>query len=252
MSTAIALDHVALRFAGGTVALNDLSLALEAGSFTALVGPSGCGKSSVLRVIAGLLAPSAGTVSRPAGRVGFVFQEPTLLAWRSVYDNVALPLRLQKLAEPTRAARVQEALHLVGLTARAGALPRQLSGGMKMRVSLARALAQQPEILLMDEPFGALDELTRNRLDDDLLGIWQARRPTVLFVTHSMSEAAYLAERVVVMRGDGQLGDDIAVARPEAMSGFRASPAYQTAYQAVAAALGHELNDAPAQKGDTP
>ena len=247
----VILNNVSLRFADkaakasgatGVAAIAALNMQFAQGSFTALVGPSGCGKTTLLRLIAGLLTPTSGTLTKPNGRVGFVFQTPVLLAWRNVRDNVALPLKMQNIAPHEIATRTQAALQLVGLESRDTALPRELSGGMKMRVSLARALVQQPDILLMDEPFGALDELTRHKLDDELLAIWRARRCTIIFVTHSMSEAAYLAEQVMVLTKRGQLASQIAIDHPhngEDFRDFRASPAYHAAYQAIANALGH-------------
>ena len=170
--TALALNEAGLVYDNGFAALRDISVQFARGSFTALVGPSGCGKSSLLRLLAGLEQPSIGSVTGLAqSDIGFVFQEPTLLAWRSVADNIALPLKIEGHAQSEIEARRDEALQLVGLTDFANALPRQLSGGMKMRVSLARASAKRPPVLLMDEPFAALDELTRFRLDDDLRAI---------------------------------------------------------------------------------
>ena len=173
MTAALSLAQIRLRYDNGYLALNDLWADFESGSFTALVGPSGCGKSSLLRVMAGLLPIEAGRIEAPAQKdIGFVFQEPTLMAWRSVYDNVALPLRIAGIAPIDVAMRTEEALALVGLSNHLKALPRELSGGMRMRVSLARALAKRPPVLLMDEPFAALDEITRFKLDDDLRAIW--------------------------------------------------------------------------------
>ena len=237
----VKLENVRVRFARSGMAIDNFSAAFQAGSFTALVGASGCGKSTLLRLIAGLQAPSAGKIDGAGDKkIGFVFQEPTLLAWRSVRDNIALPLRIQGLGREQIGVRLDEVLTLVGLASRADAVPRELSGGMKMRVSLARALAQQPDVLLMDEPFGALDELARHRLDDELRAIWQQRKCTIIFVTHSMSEAAYLAERVLVIRGAGQLQEEVTIERGAAESDFRTRPAFHEACRAIAAALGHE------------
>ncbi len=240
MPHAVKLENICVRFRRGVEVFDGFSAQFATGSFTALVGPSGCGKSTLLRLIAGLLQPCSGTLSTMAGQIGFVFQEPTLLAWRSVRDNIVLPLRMQGASSAEIKSRTDEALSLVGLSERADAVPRELSGGMKMRVSLARALAQQPDVLLMDEPFGALDELTRQRLDDDLLAIWRQYKCTVLFVTHSLSEAAYLAEHVLVMRADGRLADTITIDKADTPTDFRASPAYHAAYRAIASGLGHE------------
>jgi NitT/TauT family transport system ATP-binding protein len=177
------------------------------GEFVSLLGPSGCGKSTALRLIAGLSEPTSGTVgiSKPAGQarpghsIGFVFQEPTLMPWTSVRENVRLPLKLAHAPAAEANARIDEALTQVGLTEFADAYPRELSGGMKMRVSLARALVTDPDILLMDEPFAALDEITRFRLNNDLLALWRNLRKTIIFVTHSVFESVYLSQRVIVM-----------------------------------------------------
>ena len=244
MNEILSLDKAQMRYGDGTRALDGLSLDFPSASFTALVGPSGCGKSTALRLLAGLLAPTGGNVTIPTrDQIGFVFQDPTLLAWKSAYDNIALPL---KIAGHTRAdinQRVGYALDLVGLSGRGAALPRELSGGMKMRVSLARALASEPRILLLDEPFAALDELTRLRLDDDLLRIWQQNKCTVVFVTHSISESAYLAERVAVLTNTGQLAHIENLPAPATRQGFRSAPAFQQAMGNIAAALGHNFGD---------
>ena len=232
-----------MQFGDGTTALDRLSLDFPASSFTALVGPSGCGKSTALRLLAGLLAPTGGSVTRPArDQIGFVFQDPTLLAWKSAYDNVALPLKIAGHTHADIDQRVTNALDLVGLSWRGTALPRELSGGMKMRVSLARALVSEPRILLLDEPFAALDELTRLRLDDDLLRIWQQNKCTVVFVTHSISESAYLAERVGVLTRTGQLAHIENLSPPASHEDFRSSPAFHQAVSNIAAALGHDLS----------
>jgi NitT/TauT family transport system ATP-binding protein len=172
-----------------------------------LLGPSGCGKSTALRILAGLSEPTAGAVEWPAAdksgrsesRIGFVFQEPTLMPWTSVFNNVALPLRLKRASAANTVERVHAVLDRVGLREFAHAYPRELSGGMRMRVSIARALITEPRLLLLDEPFAALDEITRFMLNDDLLRMWQALRTTVVFVTHSVFESVYLSSRVVVM-----------------------------------------------------
>jgi NitT/TauT family transport system ATP-binding protein len=179
-----------------------ISLHVGPGEFVSLLGASGCGKSTVLRLAAGLEAPSRGSVAVPhgaGGDVAFVFQEPTLMPWASVFDNVWLPLRLAGQRRAAAAARVQEALATVGLSTFAEAYPAQLSGGMKMRASIARALVTRPQVLLMDEPFAALDDLTRSRLNADLLAWWAAQRLAALFVTHNIAEAVFLSSRVLVM-----------------------------------------------------
>jgi NitT/TauT family transport system ATP-binding protein len=204
----VALTGVAKRFASGTLALDDLDLAITRGEFVALLGPSGCGKSTALRLIAGLGVPSRGTVSwsgdTPGSRrngleIGFVFQDPTLMPWSTVAHNVALPLELAGIPRDAREKRVAAALEKVGLSGFRDAFPRELSGGMKMRVSIARGLVTDPPLLLMDEPFAALDEITRFKLNDDLVALWRAVRNTVVFVTHSVFESVYLSSRIVVM-----------------------------------------------------
>lgn len=198
----VSLSEVSLTFESGILALSSVSLSLKRGEFVAVVGPSGCGKSSLLRLVAGLQEASHGTVHRESARrraCGFVFQDATLMPWASVYDNVWLPLRLQGVGREHAQARIMPLLQSVGLAEFAEALPAELSGGMRMRASIARALAAEPELLLMDEPFAALDEYTRQRLNIELLQWWQARQLGVLFVTHSVSEAIFLSQRVVLM-----------------------------------------------------
>ena len=202
----VALDGVGKIFANGVVALEGLSLDVRSGEFVSLLGPSGCGKSTALRIIAGLSEPTSGRVAwleaeaEAAGprRIGFVFQEPTLMPWATVAANVRLPLKLAG-TQPDAPARVTAALERVGLAGFAQSYPRELSGGMKMRASIARALVTEPKFLLMDEPFAALDEITRFRLNDDLLALWRSLRKTVVFVTHSVFESVYLSQRIVVM-----------------------------------------------------
>jgi NitT/TauT family transport system ATP-binding protein len=190
-------------FGPGQTVIDGLYLDVARGSFVALLGPSGCGKSTLLRLVAGLDRPDAGTVTleRPAGapRVGFVFQDAHLMPWRTVLDNAALPLELAGAARSDRHEAAQRALADLGLAESTRKLPHELSGGMKMRVSLARALVVKPDLLLLDEPFAALDEMTRQRLDDQLRALWARLGLTVLFVTHSVDEAAYLAERAIVL-----------------------------------------------------
>ncbi len=205
-SPLLRLQDITHLYGGGKgrtlLALDGVSLEVGHGDFLSLLGPSGCGKSTLLRLIAGLETPSSGAIAWPDGKpvpgdIGFVFQEPTLMPWASVADNVRLPLRLtRRRAMP---ADIQAVLDLVGLRDFAGAYPRELSGGMKMRAALARALVTRPRLLLLDEPFAALDEITRFKLNEDLLRIWRERRCTVIFVTHSVFEAAFLSQRVAVM-----------------------------------------------------
>ena len=240
MTKALSLAQIRLRYDNGFLALDDIWADFESGSFTALVGPSGCGKSSLLRIMAGLLPMEAGhRVAPPQGDIGFVFQEPTLMAWKNVYDNVALPLRIAGIAPMDIAMRTEEALALVRLSDRAKALPRELSGGMKMRVSLARALAKRPPLLLMDEPFAALDELTRFKLDDDLRDIWQRQKCTIVFVTHSVTEAAYLAERALVMQS-GRITSHITIPQNRGTGDFRSHADFHQACHDIGTALGHE------------
>jgi NitT/TauT family transport system ATP-binding protein len=235
----VELSDARKQFANGTLALDHFNFTLGNGEFVALLGPSGCGKSTVLRLIAGLTAPSRGAVrrawdgDRKANRrasppVSCVFQEPTLMPWASVWNNVFLPLRLQGERRAAATARVSEALSLVGLSEFARAYPRELSGGMKMRASIARALVTRPQLLLLDEPFAALDEITRSRLNDDVLALWREQRWSVLFITHSVYEAVYLSTRVVVMSPrPGRVVDEIAIDLPEVRTaGTRSSPRY--------------------------
>ncbi len=219
-SPIISLRHVGKTFARGTVALEGFDLAVGEGEFVSLLGPSGCGKSTALRIIAGLSAPTAGTVAwadtrHEAGRIGFVFQEPTLMPWANVAANVRLPLTLAHAEETATGAAVAQALARVGLTDFAGAYPRELSGGMKMRASIARALVTDPQLLLMDEPFAALDEITRFKLNNDLLTLWQMLKRTVIFVTHSVFESVFLSQRIVVMTPrPGRVFAEIAIPAP--------------------------------------
>lgn len=210
----IALEGVGKRFANGIEALSGLSLTVGEGEFVSLLGSSGCGKSTALRLAAGLLAPDTGQVVYPAGRpeIGFVFQEPTLMPWADALTNTRLPLDLKHVPRDEAHARAAAALARVGLKGFERAYPRELSGGMKMRVSLARALVAAPKLLLLDEPFAALDEITRNALGDDLVRLWREDRLTVLFVTHSVSESSYLSQRVLVMTPrPGRIASDIAL-----------------------------------------
>jgi NitT/TauT family transport system ATP-binding protein len=203
----VALRGVGKTFANGTQALDGLDLDVRPGEFLSVLGPSGCGKSTALRLIAGLAEPSRGTITweggarRPTNRhdIGFVFQEPTLMPWATVARNVALPLRLRGTPAWDAAPRIAAALDRVGLASFRDSYPRELSGGMKMRVSIARALVTDPKLLLMDEPFAALDEITRFKLNDDLIALSGALAKTVVFVTHSVFESVYLSRRIVVM-----------------------------------------------------
>jgi NitT/TauT family transport system ATP-binding protein len=238
----LTLANVTKRFPSGVTALEDASFALAQGEFLALVGPSGCGKSTALRLIAGLSEPNAGTIvwageKRPA--LGFVFQDAALMPWASVEKNVRLPLELEGLDEARIKTRTHETLDLVGLSSFAQSYPRELSGGMRMRVSIARALAAEPSILLMDEPFAALDELTRERLNDDLRALWAKKKLTVVFVTHSIYESVYLASRaLVVSPRPGRVIADIAMQDPLARDpDYRLSALYAERCRKLRAAL---------------
>lgn len=228
----LALRDVGKVFSNGVTALSDVDLAIGEGDFLSLLGPSGCGKSTALRLIAGLSTPTSGVLdwrgSIDRSNIGFVFQEPTLLPWANVFDNVWLPLRLKGVSRAKAEPAVIEMLARVHLTGFENAVPRELSGGMKMRVSIARAMVTKPRILLMDEPFAALDEITRFKLNNDLLELWQDERFTVVFVTHSVFESVFLSNRVVVMaarpgRVHAELAIDAPYPRDEA---FRTSPDY--------------------------
>ncbi|HBM89606.1 MAG: ABC transporter ATP-binding protein [Parvibaculaceae bacterium] len=245
----LTLSGVSKSYNGDTPAVADVSLSIERGSFVSLVGPSGCGKSTLLRLIAGLLQPSHGTLDWEDGErpndLGFVFQDATLLPWASAFDNVYLPLKLKGLSRDDADRRVKDALARVGLADASDKLPRELSGGMRMRVSIARALVTEPPVLLMDEPFAALDEFTREKLDDDLLTLWRDLGWTVIFVTHSVYESVYLSERILVMSsgshgsgGPGQIADDVRIDAPYPRGlPFRQSSAYFDHCKGVSTAL---------------
>ncbi|MBL8701185.1 MAG: ABC transporter ATP-binding protein [Alphaproteobacteria bacterium] len=241
----VRLEKVGRRFANGTEALAGVDLDIRAGSFTTLLGPSGCGKSTILRLIAGLLAPSSGAIAWPGGAaatpgdIGFVFQEPTLMPWSTALGNVMLPLELARVDRAQATARAMAALQAVGLAGFERAVPRELSGGMQMRVSIARAMVTEPRLLLMDEPFAALDEITRGRLNDDLLALWASRRFTCILVTHSVYESVYLAQRIVVMSArPGRVVADLVVDAPYPRDpGFRLSEPYAEHCRRASAAL---------------
>jgi NitT/TauT family transport system ATP-binding protein len=231
----VSLREITKIFSNGVTALAGFDLDVFAGEFVSLLGPSGCGKSTVLRLIADLAQPTGGSVTWPGstdhdhrGEIGFVFQDPTLMPWADVADNVWLPLRLRGVSRPDARDRIAESLALVGLSDFANAYPRELSGGMRMRVSIARALSLKPRLLLMDEPFAALDEIARFRLNDDLLRLQGDLRCTIVFVTHSVYESAYLSSRIAVMSSrPGRIVADIRGEAPGPRSKeFRTSARY--------------------------
>jgi NitT/TauT family transport system ATP-binding protein len=236
----LSVQGLAKRYADGVTALAGVDFSVEAGAFVSVLGPSGCGKSTLLRLIAGLLAPDSGSINwrgeRPA--LGFVFQEPTLMPWADALANARLPLDLKKMARADADARARACLKRLGLAGFEKSVPRQLSGGMRMRVSIARALAAAPKVLLMDEPFAALDEPTRQALNDDLLALAREDGITVLFVTHSITESAYLSDRVLVMTArPGRIAADIALPRSAKGEAFRLSPQFADAQRQLTKAL---------------
>jgi NitT/TauT family transport system ATP-binding protein len=252
---AVSLRGVTKVYDNGVMALGPLDLDVRKGEFVSLLGPPGCGKSTALRLIAGLSAPTSGTVGvsqpvaqeRGAHSIGFVFQEPTLMPWASAHENVRLPRKLAHVSTAEANTRVDEALAQVGLAEFADAFPRELSGGMKMRVSLARALVTDPDILLMDEPFAALDEITRFRLNNDLLALWRNLRKTVIFVTHSVFESVYLSQRVIVMTArPGRLSTEFRIDAPEPRGEeFRTSADYAGYCRLVSNALAPSYSGRP-------
>jgi NitT/TauT family transport system ATP-binding protein len=251
----VALRGVGKKFAGGVAALENLDLDVWPGEFVSLLGPSGCGKSTALRLITGLTEPSSGKIDwlQPEGAggngppgIGFVFQEPTLMPWATVAANVRLPLKLQGMAASAQ-GRVEAALARVGLSSFAQSYPRELSGGMRMRASIARALVTEPRLLLMDEPFAALDEITRFRLNNDLLSLWEALGKTVIFVTHSVFESVYLSQRVVVMTPrPGRVFTELSIEAPYPRDErFRTSAIYAAACRRVSEALAQAMGPVP-------
>ena len=247
-SDLLRMDGVGKVFAGGVTALSDMTLSVTAGEFVSLLGPSGCGKSTALRLIAGLMQPTTGKVrwqgAHDTGDLGVVFQEPTLMPWAKVFDNVWLPLKLSGMKRDEAAPVVEQALEMVGLSRFADVYPRELSGGMKMRVSIARALVTRPRLLLMDEPFAALDEMTRIKLNNDLLAIWREHRFSIVFVTHSVYESVYLSNRIVVMAArPSRVIDEIHVDEPYPRGeAFRTSSRYNEYCTAVSQSLHGALN----------
>jgi len=244
-SPLVALQHLGKTFVNGLTALEDVNFDVSSGEFLSLLGPSGCGKSTVLRIIAGLTAPTTGRVvwadgnSSVARDIGFVFQEPTLMPWAQVADNVSLPLRLARADKRATAERVDEVLASVGLTDFGQAYPRELSGGMKMRVSIARALVTRPKLLLMDEPFAALDEITRFKLNNDIRELWHTLGTTIVFVTHSVFESVFLSNRIAVMTSrPGRVFCHLNIDAPKRDERFRTSPEYAGYCRQVSDALG--------------
>ncbi len=247
--TIVSLRGVSKVFANSVTALAGLDLDVREGEFLSLLGPSGCGKSTVLRLVAGLASPTSGSIDWRHGHpeIGFVFQDPTLMPWSTVFSNVWLPLRLQGISRGQAQARIDEALDLVGLTGFAKAFPRELSGGMKMRVSIARALVTRPALLLMDEPFAALDEITRTKLNDDLVALKCSLGATVVFVTHSVYESVFLSTRIVVMAArPGRVVAEIPIDAPLPRDlEFRPSTLYADRCRATSLALHAAMQSKP-------
>jgi NitT/TauT family transport system ATP-binding protein len=252
----VSLRAISKTFSNGTLALKDLSLDVAKGQFVSLLGPSGCGKSTALRIVAGLGEPTSGTIEWPSAaswdaagnperEIGFVFQEPTLMPWATVFSNVWLPLRLKGISKSAAEREVTATLKMVGLEQFADSYPRELSGGMKMRVSIARALVTKPKLLLMDEPFAALDEITRFKLNNDLLQLWERFGWTVIFVTHSVFESVYLSQRIVVMAArPGRVFRDMTIDCPYPRGeAFRTSAAYNDNCRRVSDALHQAMGD---------
>jgi NitT/TauT family transport system ATP-binding protein len=248
----VRLRGVGKRFGNGVLALEGLDLDIAEHEFLSLLGPSGCGKSTALRLIAGLGDATAGAIGWGAahgkGDIGFVFQEPTLMPWATVFDNVYLPLRLQGLGRGSATGDVRAAIAMVGLQGFEKAYPRELSGGMKMRVSIARALATKPRLLLMDEPFAALDEITRFKLNNDLIELWRKQSWTVVFVTHSVYESVYLSSRIVVMAPrPARVVAEHRIDAPYPRSDeFRTSPVYNDHCRIVSRSLARAMQGQPA------
>lgn len=239
----LTIENLGKVFSGGAAALDNVNMRMGRGEFVSLLGPSGCGKSTLLRIVAGLIAPSAGQVEwappLEKGGIGVVFQDPTLMPWANSRKNVETPLRIAGVGAAERSARAMEMLALVGLEKFSEAYPRTLSGGMKMRVSIARALVTRPPVLLLDEPFAALDEITRQQLNDDLLDICGKAQLSVLFVTHSAAEAVYLSDRILMMRArPGTIINEININAPARRAeGFRHSPQFAAYCGEISAAL---------------
>ncbi len=248
--TLVRVHGVDKQYANGTIAIEGVNLEVKENEFVSLVGPSGCGKSTLLRIIAGLGDATAGEVSvdgqqpgslQNRGQSSFVFQEATLLPWRTVRQNVELPLELMRMPKSRWGNVVSEALEMVGLSGFVNAFPRELSGGMKMRVSIARALVTKPRLLLMDEPFGALDEITRQKLNDDLMKVRELTKATIIFVTHNVFEAVFLSSRIVVMSvRPGRILDEFKLDTPYPRhSEHRGTPEFAQGVNSVMKLLAH-------------
>jgi NitT/TauT family transport system ATP-binding protein len=256
----VSMRNVSKLFSNGTLALKDMTLDVERGEFLSLLGPSGCGKSTALRIVAGLGEASSGDIDwpssrldsrgKPQGDIGFVFQEPTLMPWATVFGNVHLPLRLKGMSRSAARDSVMATLESVGLADFHAAYPRELSGGMKMRVSIARALVTHPKLLLMDEPFAALDEITRQKLNDDVLRLWRQSGITVIFVTHSVFESAFLSNRIVVMKArPGQVYADLPIeTSAHRDANYRTSEEYRATTDTVSRALQEAIMMGAAQQ----
>ena len=248
-ATLVRLEGVGKTFGNGVVALTGVDLDIRRGEFLSLLGPSGCGKSTILRLLSGLTGATQGQIRWATDKheLGFVFQEPTLMPWANVYDNVWLPLRLAGLSRSAARPKIEEMLAKVGLAGFAKAYPRELSGGMKMRVSIARALVTRPQVLLMDEPFAALDEITRTKLNDDLVALKCELDATVVFVTHSVYESVYLSDRIVVMAPrPGRICGEVLVSAPLPRDeDYRLGAEYAERCRATSLAL-HKAMDAGA------
>ena len=254
-SPAVIFDNVSVSFGNGRKALDGVSLKVRQGDFLSIIGPSGCGKTTILRLISGLISPTGGTVSaapanaattsRRRDDIGYVFQDPTLMPWATVFNNIWLPLRLRGVDKKDAAPKIDAMLERVGLTELKNAYPHELSGGMKMRVSIARALVTGPQLLLLDEPFAALDEITRFRLNDDLLSLWSDVDCTIVFVTHSVYESVYLSNRIAVM-APAKISSEIAVDTP-----YPRNPDHRlsSAYTETCALASAELRRAMAATG---
>lgn len=239
----LSITNVNKTYGNDTIALSNMNLDIYEGEFISFVGPSGCGKSTIFKIIAGLSEPTSGkiTMGKEAlnrSEIGFVFQSATLLPWRSVADNVALPLELKGVAKEERLKLANDVLELVGLNGQGQSLPRHLSGGMQMRVSIARSLIAKPRLLLMDEPFGALDEMTRQNLHYELLNIWRKTNMTVLFITHNVFESVFLSTKIAVMSArPGRITDMLSVPAYDRDETFRSRPEFSQLVGKVSGAL---------------